>query len=361
MTPEEQLHWLWLTSITALRIWDDERWDALSARHLELARGVGAIGDLPLALTSRAYLLLFYGDLDAAAPMADEEQAIKESAGTALAPYISLGVAAFRGREAQFADLYESMVRGVTERGEGIGLSIAGWAKSLLCNSLGEYDDALAAARMAAAHTEDPGSQIWALVELIEAAVRAEDNDAATGAFELYAELTEASGTTWALGLRARCEALISNARHAEDSYRRAIQHLTGTRLRVDLARSHLVYGEWLRRERRHNDAREQLRTAHTLFDTMGMTAFAERTTRELRAAGGAARKRVDASRYDDLTPQEIQIARMARDGLSNPEIAGRLFISPHTVQYHLRKVYTKLGVTSRKQLELVLRHSHSA
>lgn len=360
MPTEEELRWLWLASTTALRIWDDERWDVLSARYLELARHVGALGDLPLALTSRAFLLLFCGDLDAAAPMADEAQAIKESVGTALAPYIALGVAAFRGSE-QAADLYDTMVQGVTERGEGVGIAIAGWAKALLCNSLCRYGDALAVAQLATAYVDDPGTQIWPLVELIEAAVRTGETDAAVTAFDRYAELTSASGSDWALGLQARCQALLSTGEHAEDLYKEAIERLDRTRMRVDQARARLLYGEWLRRERRHNEAREQLRTAHTQFDTMGMTAFAARTTRELRAAGGAVRKRVDASRYDDLTPQEVQIARMARDGLSNPEIAGRLFISPHTVQYHLRKVFTKLDVTSRTQLELVLRQGPGA
>jgi DNA-binding CsgD family transcriptional regulator len=163
------------------------------------------------------------------------------------------------------------------------------------------------------------------------------------------------------LAIQARSKALLSEGDEAEALYVESINRLDRTRLRVDLARVRLLYGEWLRRERRHSQARLQLRIAHTMFETMGMPAFAERAGRELRAAGGSARKRVDASRYDDLTSQEAQVARMARDGLSNPEIAGRLFLSPHTVQYHLRKVYTKLGVTSRKQLDHVLPQSHSA
>jgi DNA-binding CsgD family transcriptional regulator len=357
----EELPWLWLACTTALRIWDDERWDVLSIRYLELARQLGALGELPLALTSRAYLLLFQGELDATAAMADEEQAIKESAGTALAPYIAIGVAAFRGGEDRLLELYGVMVPGVTQRGEGVGITFAEWAKALLYNSLGRYDDALSAARRATEYLPDLGSLMWPSVELIEAAVRTENHAAAVDAYDRLAEVTTASGTDWALGLQARSQALLADDDVAEAFYRESIERLGRTRLRVDLARAHLLYGEWLRRERRHNQAREQLRTAHALFGSMGLTAFTERAARELRAAGGAARKRVDADRYDDLTAQEAQIARMARDGLSNPEIAGRLFISPHTVQYHLRKVYTKLGVTSRKQLELVLRQSHGA
>ncbi|TCC26831.1 helix-turn-helix transcriptional regulator [Kribbella speibonae] len=358
---EEELRWLWLASTTALRIWDDERWDVLSARHLELARHVGALGELPLALTTRAYLMLFQGRLDAAEAMADEEQAIKESAGTALAPYIALGLAAFRGGEDRMAELHGTMVPGMTQRGEGVGITFAEWAKALLCNSLRRYSDALRAAQRAAEYLPDPGALIWPLVELVEAAVRSEDHAAAVDAYDRLVDMTAVCGTDWALGLQARCQALLSKNDVAENLFRESIERLARTMLRVDLARAHLLYGEWLRRERRHTQAREQLRTAHTLFEAMGLTAFAERAAHELRAAGGAAGKRADAGRYDDLTAQEAQIARMARDGLSNPEIAGRLFISPHTVQYHLRKVYAKLGVTSRKQLELVLRPSHDA
>ena len=361
MTTEEELRWLWLATTAAMRMWDDERWEVLTARHIELARNAGALSELPLALTSRAYLLLFRGDLDAAAAMADEEQAIKESTGTALAPYIALGVAAFRGDEDRVAELHDTTVLSVTQRGEGVGLTFAEWARALLYNGHRRCNDALSAAKRATSYAPDPGSLIWPLVELIEGAVGTQENEVAVNAYDHLAEMTSASGTDWALGLQARSKALLSGGDEAEGLYRESINRLDRTRMRVDLARAHLLYGEWLRRERRHNEAREQLRTAHTMFETMGMAAFAERANRELRAAGGPARKRVDASRYDDLTPQEVQVARMARDGLSNPEIAGRLFISPHTVQYHLRKVYTKLGLTSRKQLEHALPHSHSA
>jgi DNA-binding CsgD family transcriptional regulator len=356
MTPEEQLHWLWLTSITAMQLCDDDAWDAMSERHVVLARQVGALSELPLALALRGLFLLFSGELTSAGALTGEAQAVKDATGTNLAPYTLLALHAFRGDESAVLKVLHTTIEDVTRRGEGIGITMAEWANAVLCNGLGQYHDAVSAARRSIGDAGDGGSLALPCVELIEAAVRTEQVALAEDAYVRLAEATTASGTDWALGLQARCHAQLSHGNVAEDLYREAVQRLSTTRLRVDLARSHLVYGEWLRRERRHNDAREQLRTAHTLFDTMGMTAFAERTTRELRAAGGAARKRVDASRYDDLTPQEIQIARMARDGLSNPEIAGRLFISPHTVQYHLRKVYTKLGVTSRTHLGQVLR-----
>ncbi|HEY3480370.1 MAG TPA: LuxR C-terminal-related transcriptional regulator, partial [Streptomyces sp.] len=200
----------------------------------------------------------------------------------------------------------------------------------------------------------DGGSLALPCAELVEAAVRTEQAGLAADAYQRLVATT-GSGTEWALSLRARSKALLSDGEQAEELYREAIERLERTRLRVDLARARLLYGEWLRRGRRHNEARDQLRAAHTTFEVIGMNGFAERANRELRAAGGAARKRTEAGRYDELTPQEIQIARMARDGLSNPEIASRLFLSPHTVQYHLRKVYAKLDVASRSQLERVL------
>ncbi|HET6986893.1 MAG TPA: LuxR C-terminal-related transcriptional regulator, partial [Kribbella sp.] len=189
-----------------------------------------------------------------------------------------------------------------------------------------------------------------------EAAVRTGAIDAAHRAGRRLAEMAAATGTDWALGVHARCQALLSAGDTAERRYREAIAHLEKTRLKVDLARAHLLYGEWLRRERRRTDARECLKSAHAMFEAMGMAGFAERARRELQAAGGTARKRVVPAQ-SELTAQEAQIARMARDGLSNPEIATRLFISARTVQYHLRKVFPKLGITSRSQLDQVLPH----
>jgi ATP/maltotriose-dependent transcriptional regulator MalT len=211
---------------------------------------------------------------------------------------------------------------------------------------------ALAAAQRATLYSPDLGSLIWPAVELIEAAARGGVPDEAAEALEQYSEMTSASSTDWALGLQARSRALLSQGDEAEYSYRGAISLLGRTRMRLDLARAHLLYGEWLRRQRRRTDAREQLRTAHRMLDAMGADAFAERARRELQVTGETARKRTVPSRHAELTPQEAQIARMARDGLSNPEIGTRLFISAHTVQYHLRKVYTKLGISSRTQLQ---------
>lgn len=351
---EEELRWLWMANMSAVRVWDDSTWHALSARHLRLARDAGALAELPLALTSRAFVLLFSGELAATAALTGEAQAIGEATGTGLAAYGIFGLAAFRGDEAT-PDLVDAALSDAGLRGEGVGVTMANWARAVFDNGRGRYEDALAAAMRSTAYTPDTGSLIWSAVELIEAAVRSQRPDVAADTFRLFAEITGASGSDWALGLRSRCGALLADGDEAGDLYRRSITLLGRTRMRVDLARAHLLYGEWLRRARRLSEAREQLRTAHTLLDAMGMTAFAERAARELRSAGGTVGRRVDASRHDQLTAQEAQIAWMARDGLSNPEIALRLFISAHTVQYHLRKVFTKLGVTSRSQLDQVL------
>jgi DNA-binding CsgD family transcriptional regulator len=225
----------------------------------------------------------------------------------------------------------------------------------VLKNGLGRYQDAAQAAARAFEDPRESMAMIWPPAELVEAASRSGLSATAHDAYERLAEVTSATGTEWALGVQARCRALLEEGDEAEHHYREAIAHLDKTRLRVDLARAHLLYGEWLRRERRRTDAWEHLRTAHGMFDAMGMSGFAERSRRELQAAGGVVRKRAAPAESEELTAQEAQIARLARDGLSNPEIAGRLFISARTVQYHLRKVFTKVGITSRSQLDRVL------
>jgi DNA-binding CsgD family transcriptional regulator len=361
MSAEEELHWLWLASVAAaIRVWDDDRWDALSARHVQLAREHGALGELPLALTSRAYLLMFSGDLAAAAELTDEVQAVKEATGGGLAPYGALGLAALRGEETTARSLIDATRQDVTRRGEGVGLTFADWASAVLGNGLGDYGQAAAAAQRACAYADDLGSLVWTTVELIEASVRTGLAEAAASAYEQLGEMTEASDTDWAVGIRARSAALLAGGDAAERLYRESIARLGKTRLRVDLARAHLLYGEWLRRERRRLDAREHLRVAHGLLAAMGVAAFADRAWRELRATGATstgstASQRPAHTGPGELTAQEAQIARLARDGLSNPEIGTRLFISAHTVQYHLRKVFAKLGISSRSQLDRVL------
>jgi DNA-binding CsgD family transcriptional regulator len=355
MSAEEQLRWLWLATVAAMRVWDDHGWEALSARHVRLAREVGALSELPLALTSRACMLVFAGDLTAAASLTGEAQAVNEATGSNLAPYAALGLAALRGDEAGTLALLDATKQDVARRGEGAGITFAEWANALLNNGLGRYPDALAAAWRATSYEADLGSMIWPTVELIEAAARSGVTETAAGACERFAVMTDASGTDWALGLQARSQALLREGEEAERLYREALARLGRTRMRVDLARAHLLYGEWLRRQRRRSDAREQLRTAHGMLEGIGAAAFAERARRELRATGETARRRTLVAGQEDLTAQEAQIARLARDGLSNPEIGTRLFISAHTVQYHLRKVFAKLSITSRSQLDRVL------
>jgi DNA-binding CsgD family transcriptional regulator len=286
--------------------------------------------------------------------LTDEVQAANEVTGGKLAPYGRLALAAFSGDRAETLALVEATKQDGTRRGEGIGIAFAEWANAVLDNGLGRHQDAADAAARAFADPRDALSMMLVPSELVEAAVRTGAIDTAHRAGQALREMATATGTDWALGVHARCQALLSAGETAERLYREAITHLEKTRLKVDLARAHLLYGEWLRRERRRTDAREYLRTAYSSFEAMGMAGFADRARRELQAAGGTARKRVVPAQ-SELTAQEAQIARMARDGLSNPEIATRLFISARTVQYHLRKVFPKLGITSRSQLDQVL------
>jgi DNA-binding CsgD family transcriptional regulator len=355
MSAEEELRWLWLANVAAMQLWDDDRWDSLSARHVQLARETGSLSDLPLALISRTCMLLFAGDLTAAASLIDETQVVTAVTGSNMAPYGGLGLVALRGDEPEALLVIEATLEDVTRRGEGVGITFAEWASAVLNNGLGRYQNALAAARRATSYEADPGCMIWPSVELIEAAARSAATETAAGACERLAVMTDASGTDWALGLQARSQALLSEGEEAERLYRESLARLGRTRMRVDLARAHLLYGEWLRRERRRSDAREQLRIAHGMLEGIGAEAFAERARRELRATGETARRRTLAAGQEDLTAQEAQIARLACNGLSNPEIGTRLFISAHTVQYHLRKVFAKLGITSRRQLDRIL------
>jgi DNA-binding CsgD family transcriptional regulator/tetratricopeptide (TPR) repeat protein len=351
---EEGLRWLWLACTTAVDLWDDESWEVLADRHLQLVRDAGALAVLPIALSTRGAVHMYAGELNAAAALLEEVKAVTEATGSPLAPHGALALAAIQGHEAEAARLIDATVSDVERRGEGIGLAVVHWASSMLYNGLGRYEEALTAAQKANEKSEAQVGAMWAPVELVEAATRSGNRDRAAVALQELTEMTRASGTDWALGIEARSRALLSENEAAERRYREAIDRLGRTRVRVELARAHLVYGEWLRRERRRRDAREQLRTAHELFVSMGTEAFAERAARELLATGEHARKRsVETS--GQLTAQETQIGRLARAGLSNSEIGARLFISPRTVEYHLHKVFTKLDISSRNQLDPVL------
>ncbi|WP_344017205.1 helix-turn-helix transcriptional regulator, partial [Pseudonocardia xinjiangensis] len=286
-----------------------------------------------------------------AAALVEEVEEVSAVTGIPVAPYGALLLTAWQGRHDEATALIESSRAELLRRGEGFGLVIAGYADAVLGNSVGRYEDALAAAEQAGEHPPVMGVEPWGvLVELIEAATRSGQPDRAVAALARLVETTCVSGTDWALGIEARCRALVCGSAAAEGAYREAIARLGRTRVRGELARAHLLYGEWLRRERRRLDAREQLRTAHEMFTAMDMEAFARRAARELLATGATARKRTTET-SSDLTAQEGQIVRLVRDGLSNPEIAARLFISPRTVEYHLHKIFGKLNITSRRQL----------
>jgi DNA-binding CsgD family transcriptional regulator len=360
MSADEELRWLWLATESALHLWDDSHWDFLSRRYVDLAYQAGALSELPLALSTRSYMLLFGGDLTAAASLTDEGQAITEATGGQLAPYSAMALAALRGSQAETSALIGGTLSDAGRRGEGIGISVAEWANAVLHNGLGRYREAMRSAERALYHQEYPGLRYpgaanWAAAELIEAAARSGMTEAAAETYHWIAEMTSASGTDWALGVEARSHALLSEGAVAEGLYQESIACLGRSRVRAELARAHLLYGEWLRRQRRRGEAREQLRVALDMLEAMGMEAFAGRARHELRATGDNARKRADTASGQQLTVQESQVARLASDGMSNPEIGARLFLSPRTVQYHLSNVFAKLGITSRGQLALAL------
>ncbi len=344
------LPWLWLAAITAADFWDDESWSILTARHVQAARDVGNRSDLPLTLNSLVFVHLFAGERAAAASLVAEIQAIGEATGSGLAPYGALALAAWRGNEAEAVPLIEASMADVVARGEDAGIMVTHWARALLLNGLTRYSDALTAASAAADHALESAAAYWSLSELVESAVRSGRPELAARAYERLAATTRATGTAWGLGALARCGALLATGDAADALYRQAIEHLGRTRLRMELARTHLVYGEWLRRENRRQEARDQLRSAHTILTAAGADAFADRARRELAAAGESIDERATGA-SDTLTAQEANIARLAGSGLTNAEIGAQLFLSPHTVEWHLRKVFTKLGITSRRQL----------
>ena len=290
--------------------------------------------------------------LEQGAALIAEAQAVAEVTGSQLGPYGAPGIAALRGHQAEATELIRATMDGVTSRGEGRGVT-SQYAAALLYNGLGNYDKALAAAGLVCEY-DDIGVLGWSLTELIEAAVRSGQPARASEALRRLSETTRASGTDWALGTEARSRALLSEGEAAESCYREAIERLGRTRMLPAVARAHLLYGEWLRRENRRRDARVELRTAHGLFTTMGLDAFAERTRRELLATGDTVRKRT-VEAVSELTAQEAHIARLAVDGRTNVEIGTQLFLSTRTVEWHLGKVYTKLDVGSRRELPRAL------
>jgi DNA-binding CsgD family transcriptional regulator len=349
---ERDVRWLWLACRLAQDLWDDELWHVLATRGVRVARDTGALNLLPGMANFLAALNVHCGAFATAAALITEVDAITQATGLPPLKYAALMLAASRGDRVQLQVISDDALPRAMARGEGSALGVLLCMTALLHNGHGRYAEALTAAQRACEH-EDLIAYGWALVELIEAGVRVGRPDEASAALDRLSERTQASGTDWALGIEARSRALLSDGRDAEPLYRESVERLGRTRGVVHLARARLLYGEWLRRENRRVDARELLRAAHEMFRDIGAEGFAERARHELLATGEAVRKRTDDAR-GVLTPQEAHIARLAKDGLSNPEIGAQLFISPRTVQYHLRKVFLKLDITSRNQLSRV-------
>jgi DNA-binding CsgD family transcriptional regulator len=353
VTPGEEQHSLWPASHAALIAWDDESYQTLSGRHVDLGRRTGSLAVLPTVMSARIVAHALAGELAAAEQLIREQRTMSEAVGSPLPPYGLLITAGWRGRKEAVRELKASTQWEVTRRGEGAGLAVADYASAVLYNGLGRYRDALAAAVATDDARDGFAVRTLGLVEMIEAAVRCGEVRQAGKALGTLSDMASTAGTDWVCGVQARSAAFLSEARAAEDLYREAIERLGRTRIRVELARSHLAYGEWLRREGRRADARQQLHVAHQMMSEMGLEAFAGRAGRELLAIGETVRARRDETRFD-LTTQEHQIASMAADGLTNPEIGAQLFISARTVEWHLRKVFAKLGITSRRDLHRI-------
>jgi DNA-binding CsgD family transcriptional regulator len=351
---EEGLRWLPLACGVSHDVWDDESLYTLSTSLVELARQTGALAMLPVALCFGAELRLLVGELATAVSMAGQAEALARATGSPMGLYSLLVLAAWRGREPEVSRLMASVTTQMVRRGEGRWLTAVHWATAVLNNGLCHYDAALIAAERGSEYPDEMGLATWSMVELVEAAARTGQAGRAAAVLEPLSVATRASGTNWALGVAARSQALLEEGERAEHLHQEAVERLGRTRIRVDLARAHLVYGEWLRRQNRRVDARQQLRTAHDMLTTMGIDGFAERARRELLATGETVRKR-NVETLGELTAQEAQIARLAAQGHTNPEIATCLFVSARTVEWHLRKVFSKLGVSSRRELRASL------
>ncbi len=342
--------WLWLACHVSVMLWDDESFFTLASSAVRLSRETGALSTLPAALNAMAVVLVLTGELSRAAELLSEDDAISRSTGAPPLPNARFILAAWRGRQPEALALNAKVVADATQRGEGTTLGSSQVSMAYLHNGLGEYDAALAAATPPWEHDEFPHSSS-ALPELVEAASRTGEPERAAAALEQLTSRARASGTEFALGLAARSRALTTTGPAAEVHYREAIERLGNCRMATHLARAHLVYGEWLRRDGRRQDAREQLRTAHRLLSDMGVEAFAERAARELRATGEHPRSRT-AQPTDSLTAQELHIARLVATGATSREVAAQLFLSPRTIEAHLRNIFPKLGITSRRQLK---------
>jgi DNA-binding CsgD family transcriptional regulator len=355
LSAEDMLRWGWLAPGASSATWDPEGAIATYERKVRLVREAGGLGELPIHLQSLALEEAWRGDFVSVGLLDAESSSVAAATGSQIPPFAMLRLRALQGREAEAAPLIDGVIQLGTAAGQGIAVIGAYWAAAVLNNGLGQYEAAASAARFVTSNGIDPWQSMWAPFELVEAATRIGDPQLANDALERLTESTQPAGTDFALGIEARSRALVSAGETADALYREAIERLGRTQLRPELARAHLLYGEWLRREGRRIDAREQLHTAYDQFVVIGMEAFAERTRRELQATGEHVRKR-SVETQDALTPQELQIARLASGGLTNPEIGAELFLSRRTVEWHLRKVFDKLEIGSRRELPAALR-----
>jgi DNA-binding CsgD family transcriptional regulator len=355
LSSEERLRWSWIAGGTAGLIWDYESWDVLTARQERLARDVGALSVLPIVLSIRVGVCMFAGDVTTARFLLEQVQVVTDSSDNKRFPNGAIMVAAFSGDDDEARRLIADVTKDSEARGEGLAISVCLWATAVLSNSRGHYEEAFQAAATA---VEDPRDMwYWGLatLELIEAASRTGRIEEAKPHLERLVEATGASGTPWALAIQARSCALLADGPEADGMFNEALQLLEPTPLQLDLARTRLLYGEWLRRQHRRSDARTQLRQARDQFMKFGMSGFAGRAESELLAAGEKTNMRSVETPLA-LTPQEYRISELAARGSTNQDIAEQLFISLATVEYHLSKVYRKLGIKSRTQLANVQR-----
>ncbi|MEU0791769.1 AAA family ATPase [Amycolatopsis sp. NPDC005961] len=352
---EQVLRWGWVATGGIAAVWDDEGMRELCDRWLRVARDAHALRELPFLLTTSSFASSWTGDFEATAASIAEADAVAAATGNPLPPYGELRLLSLRGREPEAADLIAATIRASTAAGLGMGNTAAQWAAAVLYNGLGRYPEAMRAA-MATTYVSEPGISTWLLPELVEAASRSGEPEIAREALDRLTETTRSFDTDFARGVEARTRALVTDGPEAEDLYREAVERLDRTRLRPESARAHLVHGEWLRRRRQRVRAREQLRTAYEMLVAIGMEAFAERARRELLATGETVRKRTAVRAPGvELTAQERQIALLVRDGYSNREVGERLYLSPRTVEWHLRRIFAKLDIDSRRKLRDVL------
>ena len=360
LPPEDVVRWGLTAPMAPNTTWDADASTAMFERQARIVRDAGALAELPVFLSALALDRVWTGDFDGANLLIAESATVAAATGSQLPPMAALRLRSYQGREAEASALIAGTIAAAEAVGAGLAVWVAHWAAAVLYNGLGRYGDALAAARQVSTRDADPYPSMWVLPELVEAAVRAGDGRLAGLALDRLAEVTQPAGSDFALGMLARARALVDDADKAEAAYEESIERLGRTHMRPELARAHLLYGEWLRRAGRRVDAREQLRIAHVMCTGIGMGAFAERARRELVATGEKVRKR-SVDTQDDLTPQELQIARLASDGHTNPEISAQLFLSPRTVEWHLGKVFEKLEIRSRRELAAALQRRPGA